>query len=386
MDGGLKRLRNERLQVLQWRANETKAFSRECALRIVELDILRFLSTLCVLFHHYLAWYSIDFPRGSALIDGLFRVGKYAFVCLPLFFMISGFVILVSGMGRDARRFAIGRVVRLYPGYWIAVTITAGYALLSGVGESATVDPVTYLVNLTMLQSYLGFEKVDVVYWTLAIELQFYALILVLILCGVLHRVRVWLTIWTALTLTYIAFSQPFFLGWVIDPWYSPFFIGGIACAMIRREGPSAFYHTVLLISLALASYDTFDSTADFIADCTLFDRCASIAVICLFYLAFYVIATKRVQMKPSVIWLKLGGLTYMLYLLHNKAGKILMHAIEPRIGPEWAIAIAAVVALLVSYGLYEFIETKLAPPFRARLLAWTRAFEKQKTAGANPG
>ncbi len=340
-------------------------------LRIVELDILRFLSIFSVLLHHYLAWYSVDFPRGSALIDGLFGVFQYAFVCLPLLFMISGFVIFESAMRRGARSFAIGRVVRLYPAYWIAVSLTACYAYFSGLGEIATVSPATYLVNLTMLQSFVGFEDVDIVYWTLAVELQFYLCVLVLMWTGVLRRVRLWLAAWTALTIAYMVFRQPFFLTWLIDPWYSPFFIGGIACAMIRREGESPLYLMILLASLALACWDTYVSTSEFIAHCTQFDRWAAVAVIGAFYLAFYVIATRRVQMKPSVVWLNLSGLTYVLYLIHNKAGKILMHAIEPRIGPIGAIAITAVLALVVSYLLYEWIERKLAPPFRARLQAW---------------
>lgn len=336
--------------------------------------------------HHYLAWYSLDFPRGSVVIDGLFRVFQYAFVCLPLFFLISGFVIFMSASGRSARSFAIGRIVRLYPTYWLCMTVTAGYALLSGVGEIATVSPATYLVNLSMLQSFFGFEDVDIVYWTLAVELQFYLCILVLLWTGVLKRVRVWLAIWAALTISYMAFSQPFFLPAVIDPWYSPFFIGGISFAMIRREGASAFYHIVLLVSLALASIDTYDSTAEFIANPTAFDRSASVVVIWLFYAAFYLVATKRVRMKPSPMWALLGGITYPLYLIHNKAGKIVMHAIEPRIGPEWAIAITAVLALAVSYGIFLLIEKYVAPPFRARLVAWTSVFGKQKDAGAKAG
>ena len=276
-------------------------------LRIAELDILRFFATLSILFHHYLAWYSVDFPQGSVLIDGLFRLAKYAFVCLPLFFLISGFVIVVSAMNRSARRFAIGRIVRLYPVYWLCVTLTAVYALLSGVGEIATVDLKTYLVNLTMLQSFLGIGHVDVVYWTLAVELQFYLLILVLMWCGVLQRVRVWLAIWTVLTVTYMTFRQPFFMGWVIDPWYSPFFLGGIACAMMRREGVSRFYQLIFLVSLVLAAIDTHASASEFIENCTSFDRYASVCIVSVFYAALYFIATKRVEMKPSPPWAALG-------------------------------------------------------------------------------
>ncbi|NNE07430.1 MAG: acyltransferase [Gemmatimonadetes bacterium] len=374
-------------RMLQWRANRAShVIHGSATLRIVELDILRFLSTLSVLLHHYLAWYSLDFPRGSVVIDGLFRVFQYAFVCLPLFFLISGFVIFMSASGRSARSFAIGRIVRLYPTYWLCMTITAGYALLSGVGEIATVSPATYLVNLSMLQSFLGFEDVDIVYWTLAVELQFYLCILVLLWTGVLQRVRVWLAIWTALTISYMVFSQPFFLPAVIDPWYSPFFIAGISFAMIRREGTSVFYRVMLLVSLVLASIDTYDSTADFIANPTVFDRGASVFVIGLFYAAFYLVATKRVRMKPSPMWALLGGITYPLYLIHNKAGKILMHAMEPGLGPKGAIAITTVLALALSYGIFLLIEKNVTPPFRAGLVALLSVFRKQKKAGANPG
>jgi len=50
------------------------------------------------------------------------------------------------------------------------------------VSANHRVDAVTAAVNFTMFQSLIGYKHVDVVYWTLAIELQFYIL-MGMILC-----------------------------------------------------------------------------------------------------------------------------------------------------------------------------------------------------------
>src|SRR2546430_7955970 len=76
----------------------------------------------------------------------LASVSKYGGLGVELFFMISGFVILMTAASGNLRRFIISRIVRLYPAFWACCTIT--FAVTIAIGEprySASVGQ--YLVD-----------------------------------------------------------------------------------------------------------------------------------------------------------------------------------------------------------------------------------------------
>ena len=51
---------------------------------------------------------------------------------VPFFFVISGFVVLMTAWGRDVPHFVASRVGRLFPAYWVAVVIAGFFAMGSG--------------------------------------------------------------------------------------------------------------------------------------------------------------------------------------------------------------------------------------------------------------
>ena len=101
--------------------------------------------------------------------------------------MISGFVILMTAWGRPTAQVVASRIGRLYPAYWVAV-LTTGLLLLVVWPEGKQVTAHQVLVNLTMMQSALGVDHVDGVYWTLWTELRFYLLLGLFSLVGITRR------------------------------------------------------------------------------------------------------------------------------------------------------------------------------------------------------
>ncbi|EAQ8060912.1 acyltransferase, partial [Salmonella enterica] len=83
--------------------------------RINEIDLLRFVAAMAVVFFHYaFRGYAAD---GMSIMPypSLAPVSKYGFLGVQLFFMISGFVILMSASHGSIQNFTISRMVRLYP-------------------------------------------------------------------------------------------------------------------------------------------------------------------------------------------------------------------------------------------------------------------------------
>lgn len=100
--------------------------------------------------------------------------------------MISGFVIPYSikngPINVSAKKFVISRFFRLYPVYWVSVIMSFIFVNHSSIKNS--------LVNLTMLQQFVGIPNAAGVYWTLQIELVFYFLILLLLIFKKNNNVR----------------------------------------------------------------------------------------------------------------------------------------------------------------------------------------------------
>lgn len=152
------------------------------AQRFAHIDCLRAVAALMVIVLHggelardlrhatVDAWaltpiFAIDFGRAGVV----------------LFFAISGFVIPSSLRKGDApAKFPIRRFFRLYPAYWLSI-LAALYALWWHLDHRATIPQI--LANFSMLQLFLGYEGIQGLYWTLAVELAFYAL------CYTLFRV-----------------------------------------------------------------------------------------------------------------------------------------------------------------------------------------------------
>jgi len=152
--------------------------------RISELDALRGIAALMVVFFHF----TLDRPQAAYG----FNLGATG---VDLFFIISGFVILMSTERcKSWKDFVVSRVSRLYPAYWVAVSFTSIFivvALLNGYHQKHDINfGVRFFGNLTMFQYYMNIPDIDGPYQTLIIELVFYVLILILMLTKGLKHIE----------------------------------------------------------------------------------------------------------------------------------------------------------------------------------------------------
>ncbi|WP_114238893.1 acyltransferase [Dyella sp. C9] len=143
--------------------------------RIEWMDALRGVAALLVLVHHYFCL------TCQGPLAGFFDLGVIGVVA---FFCISGYVIPWSVLRAPTtvKKFVLARAFRLYPAYWLSLAI------------ACAVTPVTahvLLANVTMAQRFVGMPDVVGVYWTLQVELMFYALIAILIAFGKIYRPKV---------------------------------------------------------------------------------------------------------------------------------------------------------------------------------------------------
>jgi peptidoglycan/LPS O-acetylase OafA/YrhL len=170
--------------------------------RLRYIDALRGIAALLVLWLHVANSYRALSPQTAAHVRWLndfvseIDIGRIGVV---MFFLISGFVIPFSirpGSAAPIGSFAIRRVFRLYPAYWLSVPLAAFvffWAAGRPFGAWSAGQPFTagdFLVNLTLLQEAFGVRDANPVYWTLLVEIVFYVLCVGLLLCRSLHSPR----------------------------------------------------------------------------------------------------------------------------------------------------------------------------------------------------
>lgn len=292
--------------------------------RIQELDALRLIAAIAVVFYH------LTYYKNSSLFPEVDWLTRYGYLGVELFFMISGFVILWSTQGRTAWQFGVSRFARLYPLFWIAMLLTS---------LVVTVTPMQFIANATMIAGYLGQEYIDGVYWTLQVELKFYVLIGLLLLFKQGQRLEAWIAGWTLASI--MAEFLPILRSIVIYP-YSPLFIGGGICFLIRSKGLSFTRMIMYLAALFLAVKHAGPLATGFVSDAGVVPAVLTTGI----FAVMFALAVGRVPLRCSPA---LAAMTYPLYLVHNMIGRW----IAGYLGNGWfSLTLALVVVTALAYVL----------------------------------
>lgn len=334
--------------------------------RVNELDLLRFLAALAVvLFHYAFRGYAAD-GLSPMPYPALAPFARYGFLGVELFFLISGFVILMTAAGSNLRSFVVSRAVRLYPAFWICCSVSFIALLLFGAARGAP-SFGQYLVNMTLLNYAFGVASIDGVYWSLFIELKFYAFIALLLLCGWLRHAQGLLLIWLAAAVG-LALAPVGILRSLLIADYAPYFIGGALCFLIWSRGTSPLRLAALAIAWLLALYQSGAEMAEFESHYR--ERLAPhivAIVITASYAIMLLVALRKTGAIARRRWLTLGALTYPLYLLHQNVGYLIFTAAYPAVDPHVLLWGTLALMLLAAHGIHVLLERPLA----ARLKGW---------------
>jgi peptidoglycan/LPS O-acetylase OafA/YrhL len=362
--------------------------------RIGEVDALRGLAALAVVFYHYGqryrelgadAYLSANFPGQFPMNGQPLAWVPWGRFGVQLFFMISGFVILMTiTKVRSVKEFALLRFARLYPAFWVACALTFAAVQLTGLtarsvapGASAGVLWGAALKNLTMVPRMLGAWYIDGVYWTLQQELMFY-----LVMAAMLAAGRARQAIWAVAALVALSLCGVSNVVFHTTPgspehplvdlrWFSLFLAG-----MVLYDSRERFrwWHGGLLLLCVADVLRHCVWKPDFSADghrdweMVIADG-ASFAL-----LALATRISTPILANPALVYL--GTISYGLYLLHSNIGYVVMRGLSGRgVGINLAILIAIGVAL----GLASAVTFGVERP----VCAWARRVVKKRRAAA---
>jgi peptidoglycan/LPS O-acetylase OafA/YrhL len=325
--------------------------------RVEALDLLRLVAVLGVLLYHFGFWGPASHGVPQVALPWLTPVAKYGYLGVPAFFVISGFVMAYSAEGRTATGFAIARFSRIYPTFVFCMTLTCLAIAFLGLPHFETTAP-QWLANLFIAAPALGQPYMDTSYWSLVIEVMFYAWIALLIAAGLFPRginviIPVWLGITFANELTVDApLVEKLFL---TDD--SGFFAVGLLFYQFYRGHRGGMLYGLLALAIGTAVLQSVHKAVK-LAPHTggVFDAW-TVAAICLASIAVIFVATRvrHVPLPPALV-LAAGGLTYPLYLLHMQLGYVLFTRQAPANPVPMVIAIVVGMTLL-AWIVWRYVE-----------------------------
>jgi peptidoglycan/LPS O-acetylase OafA/YrhL len=329
------------------------------------LDLVRFFAAFAVLMFHLavFSWAGSgglnfgvqDAPQYPDLV--FLRIGR---VGVEIFFVLSGFVIAQSAEANSAYRFLRGRVGRLVPAVWVCTTLTSATVLLFGLKDlhTAVADYARSLI----------FDPhgpwVSGVYWTLTLEITFYALIFLLLLIDQFKQIEKFATALGTFSAVYIVGRS--FYGFPSLPMHllaqhGCFFSLGIFLWLICAKNGSAFRYIMVIVMMVMGVIEI-----NYVAHVPLtgYEFIAAPAVWLASILAIWLSASRN--MGGSVFARKLGLMTYPLYLIHEVIGSMILR-VNPWTGKYLALLIAAGAMVAVSWLVIE-VEPSLRRWLEAKL------------------
>lgn len=107
-----------------------------------------------------------------------------------------------------------------------------------------------------------------------------------------------------------------------------------------------------------------------FARDVTESDRLIAVGIAWCFYSIFFLIALRKFTMRNTPFILGLGGMTYPLYLLHNRAGKEIYDSLSGTCSPLALVVSIAIFMLLVSWFVHMYLERGIADRLKFNLIA----------------
>lgn len=321
---------------------------------------------------------------------------------VPIFFAISGYCIFAAAQNAMARPggasgFLARRLRRIFPTFWVSILVVMlmpfVLELVSAFKSGQLVVPSPAWLGYSAVDwlgvAFLGKELIDTatggsgaytalntVYWSLAIEVQFYLVVFVAILLGRYGGAFLaCVSLFGVLALLFGIFDIP---GLFLRYW--PGFLCGVLVRLAHTMNltPEILFGRRQLSMCALLLGIIGLASALFAAHGDIgFTGSAAIASAVIWCLGGFEHVLSRVSVSPQarkisafllLPFVMLGHSSYSLYLLHGKVHQLpdmIARQILPATSPLYVLAIV-VMTCLMCYAFYYLVERR----FQSRRLA----------------
>lgn len=273
---------------------------------------------------------------------------SFAWSGVEIFFVISGFVIPYGLLGskfriRNYGDFLKKRLVRIEPAYLASIALILLLAYLSTLsdlylGEPFDVSRKRLFMHIGYLVDIFGSEWFNPAFWTLAVELQYYLLIGILIaVWNLRNRTVTIVTLISFILLSFIPIDVITFLQ------YTDIFTLGIIGAFYKKNWIPKSLFLITTLFIALLIYLNHGTTIFLVT------------LICALIIAFFD------NLSKNAVLLFLGNISYSLYLLHIPIGGRIINLAKRFELDEFSkgcvVLLAVMISIAASWVFYLLVE-----------------------------
>ncbi|WP_413729806.1 acyltransferase family protein [Sodalis sp. RH22] len=294
--------------------------------RMPLLDLTRWVAAVFVVLFHYI--FMIDAIRENNIF--ISETVKYGYLGVHLFFMISGFVIFMTVDKKNTPlAFFIARAIRLYPSYVLSILLTC--IAMFAIQGTFKFSLKEIAANLTMFADSIGSSSINPAYWSLAVEVIFYFIVFCsLFFINNTKKIMIVILFWLTLSIINIFISLGIFEKLLILK-YCPLFVGGAGFYLYMKTKATKYLFYAFL-SLPVSIYYSIKHSQKLSEQFQYFHfSWITVSIlITLFYMYMFFITlhpSRGDKMNRKLINY-LAGSSYIIYLIHETAGKafIKMH------------------------------------------------------------
>lgn len=339
--------------------------------QILGLDLLRAGAALLVMMFHYLYFDWIldrSMTQGwPAAFQSFAPFFQSCWVGVEIFFVISGFVITYSSENITAGTFVRHRIVRLLPSVLICATLTA---IVLYAEHIFTVGAIAKL----WLRSVSFWPKspwIDGSYWTLPIEVSFYALVFLCLLTGrhrlpfIMGALGIVSTVWN------IVLGQLYHPNAIFLLAHGCFFVFGVFLYEALHRGFTLTRSTILAICFAGCLTAISHDYSKWATPLWLIG-----IVILVLSVKLNTRAQELAGPRGATLIRKIGLTTYPLYLLHDSIGWKIIKGLHQsaHLSYESAVLFSALLMLSAATIIMQYAEPRLAKQISGLLRAKSTA------------
>jgi peptidoglycan/LPS O-acetylase OafA/YrhL len=307
--------------------------------RLVELDGLRGLAATSVLLFHYTYWYDVAVSKRPTLPLSL-SGGHFG---VELFFIISGFVIFMTLQRTDTvYEFAVSRIARLVPAFWIAVLVSTALIYIFPVPNFEAAGLRRVMANLTMVPAIFHQHPIDPSYWTLSVEFFFYLCMGIILWLRGLKWIEPicfagLLVCLAARTSTMVPLPER--VSMLMS--YTQFFVVGICLYRISVSEATGLTYFLLASAISLSLLGSSKASLEAPGFEYFFVTVVLTSVV-------WFATARRVRILETRLMQFLGKISYPLYLLHQVMGFVILRKFELAGAPP-AVAVLFATCCVIS-------------------------------------
>lgn len=323
------------------------------------IDALRFFAAASVALFHL--------NQAIPHVDNWYRnVVKYGHLGVPIFFVISGYCIILSADHQPKPMyFIIKRILRIFPAYWISLILVViaacfqKYYLGFNAVQNLPRDFISVLCTLTLTTKPLSnIESINWVYWTLSVEIFFYLCVFLLLL---LKKEAFIFGLVIISFAPLIGEDNTLRLASVIEQWPA-FGLGTALYFLLNKSNQKNLWLYCILFLVNLGNlYVKF-----------LFNAYTIATLLCCLML----ILSHFLSAKTNLIS-RLGTYSYSMYLIHVPVGVFILGVFEPaiaKVNPLYNLFydLAVFIVLnMISFLMYTYVEK---PGMKLRTVIFKKA------------